>query len=127
MYYAYLRDATKYNDPALNTHSDDFGSALGHGGGYRHVYYKTATMLYNLEYVLGEELFLKAMQHYFQKWKMAHPYFNDFREAIIEYTKVDLNWFFDQWMETSKTIDYSIKDIKPLSENQLSNNFRKKR
>ena len=126
VYYSYLRDATKYNDPALNTHSDDFGSAVGHGGGYRHVYYKTATMLYNLEYVLGEELFLEAMQHYFQKWKMAHPYFDDFREAIIEYTKVDLNWFFDQWMESSKTIDYSIKDIKPLSENQYQITFERK-
>mgnify|MGYP001487766993 CR=1 FL=1 len=102
-YYAYIRDATKFNDPQLNTHSDDFSSALGHGGGYRHVYYKTAAMLYNLEYVLGEELFLKAMQHYFHKWKMAHPYFDDFREAIVEYTKVDLNWFFDQWMETTKS------------------------
>ena len=69
VYYAYIRDATKFNDPQLNTHSDDFSSALGHGGGYRHVYYKTAAMLYNLEYVLGEELFLKAMQHYFKSGK----------------------------------------------------------
>ena len=69
VYYAYIRDATKFNDPQLNTHSDGFSSALGHGGGYRHVYYKTAAMLYNLEYVLGEELFLKAMQHYFHSGK----------------------------------------------------------
>ena len=33
------------------------GIALGHGGGYRHVYYKTGAMLYNLQYVLGDELF----------------------------------------------------------------------
>ena len=43
---------------------------LGHGGGYRHVYYKTATMLYNLQYVLGDELFLDAMKHYFETWKI---------------------------------------------------------
>ena len=126
VYYAYLRDATKYNDPALNTHSDDFGSALGHGGGYRHVYYKTGAMLYNLQYVLGDELFLEAMQHYFQKWKMAHPYFEDFRESIIEYTKVDLNWFFDQWLETSKTIDYSINNVKNTSEDNFEITFERK-
>jgi aminopeptidase N len=126
VYYAYLRDATKYNDPALNTHSDDFGSALGHGGGYRHVYYKTGAMLYNLQYVLGDEFFLEAMQHYFQKWKMAHPYFEDFREAIIEYTKVDLNWFFDQWMETSKTIDYSIDNVKNTTEENFEITFERK-
>lgn len=126
VYYAYLRDATKYNDPALNTHSDDFGSALGHGGGYRHVYYKTGAMLYNLQYVLGDELFLEAMQHYFQKWKMAHPYFEDFRESIIEYTKVDLNWFFDQWLETSKTIDYSINNVKNTTEDNFEITFERK-
>ena len=114
VYYAYIKDATKNNTPQLNTHSDDFGSALGHGGGYRHVYYKTAAMLYNLQYVLGDELFLEAIQNYFNTWKMAHPYFNDFRESVISYTKVDLNWFFDQWLETTKDIDYAIKSAKKL-------------
>lgn len=108
VYNGYLNDAINKNDAQLNTHSDDFSSALGHGGGYRHVYFKTATMLYNLQYVLGDELFLKSMQHYFDKWKFAHPYPEDFRQAIIEYSKVDLNWFFDQWMETTKSIDYKI-------------------
>jgi len=114
IYYSYIKDATMNNTPQLNTHSDDFGSALGHGGGYRHVYYKTAAMLYNLQYVLGDELFAEALQYYFQKWKIAHPYFNDFRQSIIEYTKVDLNWFFDQWLETTKDIDYAVKSSKRL-------------
>jgi aminopeptidase N len=114
VYYAYINDATKNNTPQLNTHSDDFGSALGHGGGYRHVYYKTAAMLYNLQYVLGDKLFIESLQYYFQKWKIAHPYFDDFRQSIIEYTKVDLNWFFDQWLETTKDIDYAVKSAKRL-------------
>lgn len=109
VYYAYIKDATKNNTPQLNTHSDDFGSALGHGGGYRHVYYKTAAMLFNLQYVLGDDLFLEALKNYFETWKIAHPYLNDFRESVINFTKVDLNWFFDQWLETTKDIDYAIK------------------
>ncbi|MEZ4805180.1 MAG: M1 family aminopeptidase [Bacteroidia bacterium] len=115
VYNGYLNDAINKNDATLNTHSDDFGSALGHGGGYRHVYYKTATMLYNLQYVLGDTLFLSSMKHYFNKWKFAHPYPDDFRQAIIEYTKVDLNWFFDQWMETTKSIDYKLMSTKRVN------------
>lgn len=114
VYLGYLRDAINKTDAPLNTHSDDFGGALNHGGGYGHVYYKTATMLYNLQYVLGDSLFSKAMQHYFNQWKMCHPYFEDFRGSIINYTHIDLNWFFDQWMETTKTIDYGIKG-KPVN------------
>ncbi len=109
IYNAYINDATKFNDPIISTHSDGFNGALRHGGGYRHVYYKTAAMLYNLQYVLGDELFLNAMKHYFTTWKMAHPYNEDFRNSIIQYTKVDLNWFFDQWLESTKRIDYSVK------------------
>lgn len=109
VYLGYIRDAINKSDMPLNTHSDDFNGALNHGGGYGNVYYKTATMLYNLQYVLGDSLFLAAMQHYFNQWKMCHPYFEDFRNSIIQFTHVDLNWFFDQWMETTKTIDYAIK------------------
>jgi hypothetical protein len=111
-YLGYMLDAVRYNDMPLNTHSDMFNGALGQGGGYRHVYSKTATMLYNLQYVLGDTLFQNAMKHYFNQWKMAHPYPDDFRQSIIDYTKTDLNWFFDQWMETTKTIDYKVGKIR---------------
>ena len=66
-------------------------------------------MLYNLQYVLGDELFLEAMKNYFNTWKMAHPYNEDFKKSFIQFTKVDLNWFFDQWLDTKKRIDYSVK------------------
>ncbi|MBN8703370.1 MAG: M1 family peptidase [Bacteroidetes bacterium] len=114
VYNNYIIAAANGDESVLNTHSDGFNSALRHGGGYGQVYMKTATMLYNLQYVLGDDLFLKAMQHYFNQWKMCHPYMEDFRSSVINYTKVDLNWFFDQWLETSKTIDYSIKRVKKI-------------
>lgn len=103
--YAALNGETK----PLNTHSNDFNDALGHEGGYGLVYFKTATMLYNLQYTLGDSLFQAAFQHYFNQWKFAHPYFDDFRNSIIQFTHVDLNWFFDEWLETTKTIDYSVE------------------
>ena len=118
VYNSYMNDAIRGNDTPLNVHSDDFNGALGHGGGYRNVYYKTASMLYNLQYVLGDELFLAAMKNYFNQWKICHPYPEDFRQSIISYTKVDLNWFFDQWIETTKTIDYKIACVKNKGKNK---------
>ena len=56
------------------------------------------------------------MKYYFNTWKIAHPYNEDFRNAIIQYTNVDLNWFFDQWLDTDKRLDYSVK----LKKNQDS-------
>jgi len=112
VYNVYTYDALNKNELPLNTHANDFHDALGHENGYRQVYYKTGSMLYNLQYVLGDSLFKAAMQHYFEQWKFAHPYFEDFRASIIQFTNADLTWFFDQWLETTKTIDYKITSIK---------------
>jgi hypothetical protein len=112
VYNRYMFDAMRDQDKALNTHSNDFHSALGHENGYSNVYHKTATMLYNLQYVLGDSLFQNAMKHYVAKWKFAHPYFEDFTSSIMEYAGQDLSWFFDQWLETTKHTDYGIRSVK---------------
>ncbi len=112
VYNGYMYDAAKNSEVVINTHGDGFNGSIRHGGGYSQVYMKTATMLYNLQYVLGDELFLASMHNYFEQWKICHPYVDDFRNSIIRYTKVDLNWFFDQWLETAKTIDYGVASVK---------------
>lgn len=109
VYAGYVFDAMDGEDAVLNTHSDDFHNAIGHGGGYKHVYYKTATMLYNLQYVLGDTVFQKALKDYVAQWKICHPYIEDFRQSIIQSAGTDLNWFFDQWFETTKVADYGVK------------------
>ena len=112
----YMDDAIDGTDEILETHSNDFHSATGHGGGYKHVYYKTASMLYNLQYYLGDSVFLQAMKNYVEQWKFCHPYIEDFRNSIIQSTQTDLNTFFDQWFQTNKAADYSIKRITPLKQ-----------
>ncbi|RPG58838.1 MAG: M1 family peptidase [Flavobacteriales bacterium TMED191] len=119
-FYRYTMDASENNTPKLNTHSHDFGGSLAHRGSYTHVYGKTATMLYNLQYVLGDELFIAAMRNYFETWKIAHPYLDDFRNSIIQFTKVDLNWFFDQWLDTNKDLDYAVKRVEKLSNDTVA-------
>jgi hypothetical protein len=126
VYRGYLMAALNRNELPMNTHSNDFNDALHHENGYGLVYYKPATMLYNLQYVLGDELFLNAMKHYVDQWKFAHPYFEDFRNSIINYTNVDLNWFFDQWLETTKTIDYKISSVRSLGNDSFAVNFKRK-
>ncbi|HQV50691.1 MAG: M1 family metallopeptidase [Flavobacteriales bacterium] len=112
VYYSYQYDALRNEIPPINVHSDEFGHVEGLGRGYGHVYDKTAVMLYNLQYVLGDSLFLAAMQNYVQQWKICHPYPEDMRQSFIDFTHADLNWFFDQWIETDRRIDYSIRSVK---------------
>ncbi|MFQ3576906.1 MAG: M1 family aminopeptidase, partial [Cytophagales bacterium] len=112
LYYPYLRTVNDDRDESLNTHSHHFNGAIRHGGSYGLVYFKTGVMLHNLRLVLGDKLFMDCMKHYFEKWKFCHPYPEDFRNAVTEKAQTDLNWFFDQWLETTKTIDYGVKNLK---------------
>ncbi len=112
VYHGYQRDAVRDRVPAINTHSDEFDHWTDRGyGGFGHVYGKTAVMLFNLQYVLGDSLFLAAMRHYFDQWHLCHPYVEDMRQSMHDFTGVDLNWFFDQWIETDKRIDYAVKRV----------------
>jgi hypothetical protein len=126
LYDSYLRGADNTDNITINTHSDYFGSAIGHGGGYGQVYFKTGTMLYNLQYVLGDSLFKKAMQNYVSRWKICHPYVEDFEDAIIEYTHYNLKWFFDAWITTNKVIDYRVKSLKKSKGNHYIITFERK-
>lgn len=111
-FFPYYENAMKTAGVQLNTHSDMFGGSTPYSSIYRQTYSKTATMLHNLKYVLGDSLFAGAMKYYFEKWKFAHPYLQDFRDAIQQYAKADLTWFFDEWLETNKTIDYAVGSVK---------------
>ena len=126
IYLPYIKKAIKGQDDVLNTHSNKFENILKNNTNYSLVYFKAATMLFNLQYVLGEELFWKAFSNYFNQWKMAHPYPEDFRNSFIQYTGVDLNWFFDQWLDTDKKIDYAVSHIKKGNDNNYEITFRRK-
>ncbi|HET6993073.1 MAG TPA: M1 family aminopeptidase, partial [Bacteroidia bacterium] len=112
VYNRYMSEAARGDETIIDQHSDHFNGALRHGGGYSMVYMKTAVMLYNLQYVLGDSLFEAAFSHYFNQWKFCHPYVEDFRNSMIQYTHVDLNWFFDEWLTQGQTVDYGIKSVK---------------
>lgn len=105
----YLQMAhTGYLVSPLATHSDKFNEY----GEYRQVYFKTAEMLYNLKYVLGDSVFSEVMQRYVEKWKFEHPYPDDFVAVVEEVTGDDFTWYFDEWIHGTSTIDYSIRQMR---------------
>lgn len=115
IYKNYYKDAFYSDGTRLNQHSDKFPADNPYGTVYRQTYYKTSTMLYNLQYVLGDSLFKSCMRHYYKTWKFRQPYLEDMRNAFINHSCVDLNWFFDQWLNSKKTADYAVKDIDKTS------------
>lgn len=80
-------------------------SPINYGG---IVYGKSALVFDYLMAYLGEETYDKAMQTYFERWKFKHPQPDDFKAVMQEVSGKELNWLFDDLMQTTRTIDYRI-------------------
>lgn len=101
---AYLLSAKKNEDQPIELRSEEY-TQLNYGG---IVYSKTAIAFDYLMACIGESEMDKAMQYYFEKWHFKHPQPSDLKEAFERSTGRNLNWFFDDLINTTKKLDYKI-------------------
>ena len=62
------------------------------------VYPRGASVLHMLRFVLGDELFWRAIHHYIVKNQFTSVETNDLKIAVEEATGQNLYWFFDEWV-----------------------------
>jgi len=106
-YLQYLLNAREGLDQACGLHSSDHTS-INYG---LMVYTKTALAFEYLQAYLGADELDKAMHAYFQKWKFKHPQPADIKTTLEQATNKDLDWFFDDLINTNKKIDYKIAKV----------------
>lgn len=107
---------TGYEEP-IATHADHWNENYPATTAF---YPKTATVMFMLQYVLGDSTFAKLMKEYYNRWLFKHPYPDDFYKLAMEVSgDKDLRWFFDEWFHRTYTCDYAIKSIrsKKINEN----------
>ncbi|UOE41080.1 M1 family metallopeptidase [Chryseobacterium suipulveris] len=75
-------------------------------------YVKGELFLVQLGYIMGEQNLSKTMKEFYNQWKMKHPTERDFLHVAQKVSGMDLKWFQHYWINTTKTIDYAIKDVK---------------
>lgn len=105
--YAYFAKSGR-EEPAswLSDHHDN-GTAYSVAS-----YTKGELFLVELGYIMGEETLSKVMKKYYQDWHLKHPSDRDFMHIAQQISGMDLKWFYHYWINTTKTIDYAIKDVK---------------
>ncbi len=75
-------------------------------------YVKGELFLVQLGYIIGEDNLSKVMVRYYDEWAMKHPTERDFMHIAQQVSGMDLKWFYNYWINTTKTIDYGIKNVK---------------
>jgi hypothetical protein len=72
------------------------------------IYNKAAQGFNYLQSYLGDSLFDSIMHDYYQTWKNKHPQPEDLRAVFESHTEKDLSWFFDDFLGTTRRLDYKI-------------------
>lgn len=72
------------------------------------IYNKAAQGFNYLQSYLGDSLFDSIMHDYYHTWKNKHPQPEDLRVVFKSHTEKDLSWFFDDFLGTTKRLDYKI-------------------
>ena len=92
----------------MSTHADHYGSNYAY---LRAVYSKGSVFLSQLGYITGTETIDKILQAYYNEWRFKHPNANDFIKVAEKVSGMELQWYKEYWMNTTKTIDYALGDI----------------
>jgi hypothetical protein len=75
-------------------------------------YGKTASVLFTVEHMIGEDTMRSAMHTYFMKYRFTHPTENDFLNTIEEVSgRSDLKPYFDQAMDGTQVLDYEVSRV----------------
>ena len=72
------------------------------------LYNKSAMGFTYLRAYLGDSVFDAAMHHFYRQWKFRHPGPDDLRAAFENVTSNNLSWFFDDFIGTTKRLDYKL-------------------
>lgn len=73
-------------------------------------YVKPALVLRMLREMVGEETMREILREYFARHAPGHVTESDLREVVRDVTGRDHDWFFDQWIHSDATVDYSIAE-----------------
>lgn len=104
---AYLWQARQLNNQPMNTTSDELTMI-----NYQMSAYSIPSMMFKyLEMYLGTKEYDRVAQKYYTDWKFHHPYPSDVKAHFEKETGKDLSWFFEEFFNTRKSIDYALGKV----------------
>ncbi len=92
----------------LVTHSDRFDLNTAYSVAS---YTKGSMFLAQLNYVIGEDNVKKTLKKYYNDFSFKHPTPNDIKRTAEKVSGLHLDWYLNEWTQTTHTIDYGIQSV----------------
>ena len=74
-------------------------------------YYKGQVLAIQLGYIIGNDNLNKTFLKFYDQWKFKHPSGNDFKRVAEEVSGVNLKWYFNLFLNTTRKIDYAVTGV----------------
>jgi hypothetical protein len=104
-YISYLSVVNDGLEEPMITHADRFNTNRAYSvASYR----KGAILMEQLGYIIGDDALKRTIQRYYSEWKLRHPGPTEFRRVAEQESGLILDWYFDQMINTTHTIDYAL-------------------
>ena len=95
-------------EESLSTHADRYHTNWAYGTAS---YSKGNIFLSQLEYVIGSENVAVGLKKYFNEFSFKHPTPNDIKRSMEKVSGIHLDWYLNEWTQTTHTIDYGVKSV----------------
>lgn len=112
-YNSYYRLALSGKEEPMSLLADYYNTNFAYS---TEAYSKGAVLAEQLGYIIGKDNLHKTFLSFYDKWKFKHPTPNDFKRTAEEVSGINLKWYFNLFLNTTRKIDYGISNI---SENAI--------
>jgi hypothetical protein len=107
-YRSYMALAKSNKEEPLSTHADHYNLNAAYSPA---VYSKGGVFIEQLGYIAGAPARDKIMLEYYKQWRFKHPNAADFMRVAEKVSDMKLDWYKEYWINSIKTIDYSIDSL----------------
>lgn len=111
-YRAYYKLALSGKEEPMSLLADYYNSNYAYSN---EAYNKGAVLAQQLGYIIGQENLNKTFLTFYEHWKFKHPTPNDFKRIAEEVSGINLKWYFNLFINTTRKIDYAIAEVTPNS------------
>ena len=104
----YFRTVEAGIEEPMHIHADHYERNAAYGMAS---YTKGAIFLHQLGYIVGDDVLKSGLNRFYEEWKFKHPRGLDFIRTMEEESDMVLDWYYEYWVTTTKTIDYGITSV----------------
>ena len=105
---AYLRLAKSPEHEPMSVEADHFATNRGFSGT---AYSKGEFFLDQLGAVIGDSTLHRGLRRFFKVCGFKHPTPIDVQRVMEKQSGLELGWYFNEWINTTRELDYAVKGV----------------